>query len=296
MTQTTQVMSISPASASADKRAEHEAAMAAKGEKVLLSIADLDADGTRTTTTLTPPETAPEPPEASQPKKAQKPEHVPDKFWNEEKGEVDFAGWAKSTRELEARFTRQQQQQKQQTPTDNDPASGNDTVDPFTSAAAEYERTGELSADARAALVKAGVPEHIIDVYLSGLKAQEQMMLSEAHAITGGEDNYNAMVQWARENLSEAEIDAFDAAISDPMQRKSAIEGLYARFQLHGNFEGTPVQGQAPRGVSGEMFRSRHEMQAAMSDPRYLKGDRAFHAEVQMKMANALAAGIDLFS
>lgn len=40
---------------------------------------------------------------------ATKPDGVPDKFWNVEKAAVDYAAWAKSTSELEAKFTQTQQ-------------------------------------------------------------------------------------------------------------------------------------------------------------------------------------------
>jgi hypothetical protein len=37
-------------------------------------------------------------------------------------------------------------------------------------------------------------------------------------------------------------------------------------------------------------------MQAAMNDPRYKSGDKAFHAEVQRKVTNAMNAKVDLLS
>ena len=42
-----------------------------------------------------------------QPDKPQKPEGVPDKFWDAEKGEVNYAAWSKSTAELEAKLSKQ---------------------------------------------------------------------------------------------------------------------------------------------------------------------------------------------
>lgn len=295
MTQTVQNMSIASGGKTAEQQAAHDAAMAAKGEGVLLSVTELNADGTRNAIAAEPTTTPQQP---SAPAKVQKPEGVPDKFWNAEKAEVNYAAWAKSTAELEAKFTQQQQGKKPDEQTPNGEVPKGETPaqqNAINTAASEYAEKGELSVETIASLVKSGIDEATINTYMAGLKAQETLTMQQAHQITGGEQNYAAMVQWAGENLSDAEIDAFDAAVADPAQRTSAIEGLYARFQLKGNFEGTPVQGQRPT-TSGEMFRSRHEMQAAMSDPRYTKGDKAFHADVQMKMANALAAGIDLFS
>lgn len=299
-----QNMSIAPGTK--DEQAAHDAAMAAKGEEVLLSVTELSDDGTRVTYKAEP-STQNQEQQQQQPAhkaKAQKPEHVPDKFWDAEKGEVNFEAWAKSTRELEQRFHQQNQQktneQQQQQQDGNDVPKGETPAqsNAIQLAANEYAQTGDLSKETREKLVKSGIDEDTINTYLAGLKAQEKLMVMEAYQLVGGAENYEAMIQWAQENLSDAEIDAFDAALDDPAQRDSAIQGLYARFQLNGSYEGNPVQpnASAARAGSGAMFRSRFEMQEAMSDPRYKAGDRAFHEEVQIKMANALAAGIDLFS
>jgi hypothetical protein len=65
-------------------------------------------------------------------------------------------------------------------------------------AAAEYDASGELTADTRKALVDAGIPEATIDVYLIGLKAQADAVRSEAYTLVGGEQNYAAMIEWAK--------------------------------------------------------------------------------------------------
>jgi hypothetical protein len=51
---------------------------------------------------------------------AQKPEGVPEKFWNAKTGVVDYAAWSKSTAELEKQLTQNRQQKQAPQPTEQD--------------------------------------------------------------------------------------------------------------------------------------------------------------------------------
>lgn len=97
---------------------EAEKAALAKAEAAGVSV--VNGDGTITDLTAKPKPAdnatadvnAGTKPAADAGNKPQKPAGVPDKFWNAEKGEVNFEAWNKSTTELEARFTQQQQAAK----------------------------------------------------------------------------------------------------------------------------------------------------------------------------------------
>ena len=68
-----------------------------------------------------------------------------------------------------------------------------------------FYENGELSEDNFRALEQSGITREFVEAYVRGQKAT---MEAEAASITnsiGGQENYDAMVQWASANLPEAE-------------------------------------------------------------------------------------------
>ena len=105
--------------------------------------------------------------------------------------------------------------------------------------------------------------------------------------IVGGESNYEQMTAWATENMSEADIDAFNTTIEtgDADLMRFAIQGLEARYRSEVGNEPQLIQGNnAP--VSGGKFDSAAELTAAMRDPRYAK-DPAYRNTVAQKLARS---------
>lgn len=105
--------------------------------------------------------------------------------------------------------------------------------------------------------------------------------------MAGGEEQYQQMLSWAGENLSEEEIDMYDDVMDsgDPAACFFAIQALMARYG-----EGTGVDGELLTGSdpvsSPQGFRSQQELVAAMSDPRY-ESDPAYRADVINKLENS---------
>lgn len=105
--------------------------------------------------------------------------------------------------------------------------------------------------------------------------------------MAGGEEEYQQMLSWAGENLSDEEIDMYDSVMDsgDPAACFFAIQALMARYG-----EGTGVDGELLTGsdpistVQG--FRSQQELVAAMSDPRY-ESDPAYRADVINMLENS---------
>lgn len=105
--------------------------------------------------------------------------------------------------------------------------------------------------------------------------------------MAGGEEEYQQMLNWAGENLSDEEIDMYDSVMDsgDPAACFFAIQALMARYG-----EGTGVDGELLTGsdpistVQG--FRSQQELVAAMSDPRY-ESDPAYRADVINMLENS---------
>jgi hypothetical protein len=100
----------------------------------------------------------------------------------------------------------------------------------------------------------------------------------------GGNEEYQNMIQWAGQNLSEQEVAMYDAVMDrgDPLAMFFAAQALNARYQDAVGYDGEMLTGNAPRN-SGDAFRSQAELVAAMSDPRYDK-DPAYRADVADKL------------
>jgi hypothetical protein len=101
----------------------------------------------------------------------------------------------------------------------------------------------------------------------------------------GGVDEYQNMIQWAGQNLSEQEINLYDAAMDrgDPLTMFFAAQALNSRYQDAVGYDGEMLTGSAPRNASNA-FRSQAELIAAMSDPRYDK-DPAYRQDIADKLA-----------
>ena len=100
----------------------------------------------------------------------------------------------------------------------------------------------------------------------------------------GGTTEYQNMIQWASQNLSEQETAMYDAVMDrgDPLAMFFAAQALNARYQDAVGYDGEMLTGSAPRN-SNDAFRSQAELVAAMSDPRYDK-DPAYRADVADKL------------
>ena len=118
---------------------------------------------------------------------------------------------------------------------------------------------------------------------------QQSVELSESQVnqvqnAAGGEANYNAVIDWAAQNLSESAIDAFDSVVDsgNPAAINIAFQGLQAEYNEANGYEGRMLQGK-PASSTGDVFRSQAELVAAMGDPRY-DTDPAYRADVVAKL------------
>ena len=111
--------------------------------------------------------------------------------------------------------------------------------------------------------------------------------VSELKGIVGGDANYNNMLQWAKSNLQEQEIDMFDAVMArgDVASAFFAINSLAQRYQEQSGYDGKMLTANAPS-TKGDTYRSQAEMVAAMSDPKYDK-DPAYRRDVMEKVARS---------
>jgi hypothetical protein len=103
----------------------------------------------------------------------------------------------------------------------------------------------------------------------------------------GGEAEYQAMIAWASENLTPAEVSAYDNVVNngDADAVYWAAMGLKAKYTDAVGYEGKQVSGKRPSSMEPG-FRSHAELARAIRDPRY-KDDPAYRRDVEDKLARS---------
>jgi hypothetical protein len=157
----------------------------------------------------------------------------------------------------------------------------------FDALSSEYVANGKLSDANIATLEKAGFPKAVVDQYLTGVKASAQAMIAEYHAVVGGTEQFNAFKAWAGTNLSNAQLEAYNAAAKTGGETfKLTLGGLYQQYKTSTGSEPNLVGGGNASAGSVDVFNSMGELKAAINDPRYGK-DRAYTLAVEQKVARS---------
>jgi hypothetical protein len=102
----------------------------------------------------------------------------------------------------------------------------------------------------------------------------------------GGAGNYEAMAEWASENLADGDLDAFNDIVEGRSveQARVAVKGLYAQFQAAGGKGPSLVQGSTSGDSGVKPFGSTAQVTEAMRDPRYAS-DPAYRENVEKRMS-----------
>lgn len=188
--------------------------------------------------------------------KPARPDNIPEKFWDADKGQVRTDALLASYSELEKKFSAPKGEENDANqPPENDTArikpsvetnegsdggegAGEEAPAPaaaLTDAIAEaqqvYAETGELTEDTIAKLAEAGIPENVVALYVEGIKAQEKALAASAYAAAGGEEQYKAAVAWAAKNWDADQVSAYDQAIGNPKLIAVTVGGLMAAYK-----------------------------------------------------------------
>ena len=100
----------------------------------------------------------------------------------------------------------------------------------------------------------------------------------------GGEKQYANIVNWAKTNLPQDQINAFDEVVNTGSVQaiQLAVSGLKSQYDNANGVEGRMVTGKtAPN--NGDVFRSQAELVRAMNDARY-DNDPAYRQDVIEKL------------
>lgn len=164
----------------------------------------------------------------------------------------------------------------------------------ITDASAEYAEKGELSEEMMSKFSEMS-SQDLVQAYMEmqanapQAEAAEPVELSDNDINTiknsvGGEVEYDKVINWATNNLSESQIEAYDDIIStgntDVIQMM--VDGLKAKYDSANGFEGRMLTGKAANN-SSDVFRSQEEVVSAIADPRYDR-DPAYRNDVLEKL------------
>ena len=225
--------------------------------------------------------------ETTEEQQTERPEWLPEKF----KSAEDMANaYSELEKKLGQPASEEQQeeepQQTEETEDENDKPEASNYNEAVVEASQEFfQNDGQLSEETYQKLEKVGLPRDLVDSYAAGQQALLQSEEAQIKGVAGGE--YDQMAEWANEHLPSEEVDAFDEAVTSGsvQQAKLAVQGLYARYQnATGSRPKTLVQG-AVSGSSTMPFKSMQELARAQSDPRYRSGDKAYHEEIDRRLA-----------
>ena len=210
----------------------------------------------------------------------------------EQQQEQRLAGKYKNAEELEAAYLELQKklgEQPEERTEESEPEDTGSILDRLWE-----ESQSEITPETIKAISEAD-PSKLAEMYLEYRAQQENgetptamtdQDVNNLKGLVGGEKNYNDMLGWASQNLSEQDIEMYDAVmeLGNPAAARFAIEALAYRYQDSNGVEGDLVQGKSPGPVG--TFRSQAELVQAMSDPRY-DSDPAYRQDVMRKLDNS---------
>lgn len=149
----------------------------------------------------------------------------------------------------------------------------------------EYNATGALSNKTIAELVSAGYPEEVIETFLEGRQALEERFTDAVYKAAGGEQEYQQIIAWAKNNLPQKTLESYNRAIDNNNLEALTLmlEGIKAKRSAKMGTRNPSILGSGANKPRTQGFSSKEEVIKAFSDPRYGR-DPAYMREMEMKM------------
>jgi hypothetical protein len=217
----------------------------------------------------------------------ERPENIPEKFWDAEKGEVNIEAMAKSYAELE------KARSKGESSKEGEQAAAEEAVEAagldMAALQAEYDTNGELTDESYEALGKVGISKEMVDQFIKGAEAQAMEIQSELLEPVGGSlEAYTEMTAWAADNLSDKEVDDFNKVLDsgNVAAIKAAVANLNAKYtDANGSEPGRQLNGKGGNGGTS-VYESTADLMKDMQNPEYERNP-AFRAKVEAKLARS---------
>ena len=280
--------------------AEHNAAMEQVADNGVASVTHR-ANGEETPTQVHEADPQVDPNNAPEQFVTPRPDDVPEKFWDAEKGEVNVAALLKSQQDAEQALREAQSNDSESAEGNNDAGAddeSNDQGNAVAAAEAYYAEHGELNEEQYSKLAEAGITKDMVDNYIAGQEAAVAQLTGAAYGeFEGGEADFKAAQEWARENMTADDIAALDVQLGSdkPSIVAAGAKALAEAFAKNAPVTpGRQVIGGGNRVTDGEYFESARQMKEAMASDEY-RTDPAFRQKVAEKMHRSEERGINLF-
>lgn len=166
-------------------------------------------------------------------------------------------------------------------------------IDPWEMNDHFYNNDGTLTEEMYDRLNEAGFSDEVIDSYLGGLRNQlgyaeegsnlTDNEISEIKNLAGGDKGYQQLTEWASENLSKEDIEAFDEVINTANKAavRFAVKALMSQYEDAVGRDPELITGKQPS--QGQTYRSMAEVVRDMQDPRYDR-DEAYRMDVMQRL------------
>jgi capsid assembly protein len=137
---------------------------------------------------------------------------------------------------------------------------------------------GKLTDGTMKLLTDKGIPKEAIDTYIAGAKAAAEGIVAELTQVAGSGEKLAEVYNWAKANLSKAELDGYNSIIDQGNKDASRMvfESLFSRYNKATGTEPVLVAAARAPVVTGVApYESNAQIVAAVSDPRY-RNDAAY--------------------
>lgn len=269
---------------------EYNEAMAAKGREHVSYTDSRNSDAVNTGQEA--PAQTPAGEKASAPVK---PDNVPDKFWDAEKGEVRVEALLQSYSHLEKNGAQPAPAEVQIGEAEGAEAAATETAKgaglDYAALTEKVIANGSLDDTDYQAFEKAGVPRQMVDEYVEMKKGETERARVATTEYIGGEEATAQLLEWAAKSLDEGEKAVFNAQLKGPGW-KAAVDTLKTRMAAASPKADEPklvTNGGSPAGSSAG-YPSRNDFNAAMRDPRYHEASPTGEAYRQEVMAKRRAS------
>ena len=208
------------------------------------------------------------------PSSSERPEWLPEKFSSAE-------DMAKAYAELENKQSSGSEEEAETSESVEETST--DTPNIVSIANDEYMESGQLSQDTYNQLGEMGISKEMVDSYIAGQEAIMDKQSNDIFNEIGGKSEYEAMSEWAGQNLDDADLEAYNQTVESGTidQAKFAVRALYQQYK--GGNPVTPMQGST-NGSAVAPFTSRAQVTQAMRSKQY-QTDAGYRQEVQQRLA-----------
>ena len=208
------------------------------------------------------------------PSSSERPEWLPEKFNSAE-------DMAKAYAELENKQSSGSEEEAETSESVEETST--DTPNIVSIANDEYMESGQLSQDTYNQLGEMGISKEMVDSYIAGQEAIMDKQSNDIFNTIGGKSEYEAMSEWAGQNLDDADLEAYNQTVESGTidQAKFAVRALYQQYK--GGNPVTPMQGST-NGSAVAPFTSRAQVTQAMRSKQY-QTDAGYRQEVQQRLA-----------